>query len=121
MLQRWIHKFQCAGRGVRLGMIGQSSFTIHLPAAVLVLALAYVLKCSFWQVCVLGLCIGLVLALEIMNSTMETLARGLCKEHNPYVGDALDMASGAVLLASLTAALIGIAIFGSQLAGWFTV
>ncbi len=35
-----------------------------------------------------------------MNSAVELLARGLCSEQNADVGKALDVASGAVLVAS---------------------
>lgn len=115
MLGRWVRKFYLAGRGVFLGIEGQSSFAVHLPVAVLVIILAASLRCELWQWCVLMLCVGLVLSAELANSAIEELAKGLCPEQNPRVGRALDIASGAVLVASLTAACIGAAIFVTQL------
>ncbi len=120
MRQHWINKFRNAARGIRWGTIGQSSFAVHLPMAGLVLVMAGLLRCSAWQFAVLGLCIGLVLSLELMNSAIELLARGLCHEHNVDVGKALDIASGAVLLASLVAALLGLSILGYQAYQWLT-
>ncbi len=114
MSKHWIFKFRCALRGIGFGTRGQSSFRVHLPAAALVLALAFALRCNAWQFAVLGLCIALVLCMELMNSALESLARGLCHEQNAEVGQALDIASGAVLLASLAAATIGGAIFVYQ-------
>lgn len=111
LIEHWKRKFVNAGRGIQLGMLGQSSFHIHLPASVLVLALAWLLRCDFWQWCVLGLCISLVMSLELMNSAVEYLARGLCHETNRQVGAALDIASGAVLVACAGAAALGAAIF----------
>lgn len=106
-MNHWISKFRNALRGIAFGMDGQSSFLVHIPIALAVLAAAWWLECNYWQWCVLVLCIVLVLTLELMNSAIEFLAKGLCQEHNENVGKALDIASGAVLVASIFAALIG--------------
>ena len=114
LLHKWLRKFHLAGRGVFLGMQGQNSFAVHLPVALAVVILAAVLGCELWQWCTLGLCIGLVLSAELANSAIEELAKGLCHEQNPRVGRALDIASGAVLMASICAGCIGAAIFISR-------
>lgn len=110
----WIRKFANAFHGIYLGVVGQSSFLVHGLAAAATLSVAYLLNCQAWQWCALGLCIGLVLSLELINSALESLAKGVCHEHNEHVGRALDIASGAVLLASLVAAAIGLGIFAMQ-------
>lgn len=96
-------------------MAGQSSFLVHVPATMLVAILAVALKCSAVQYCILALCVALVWTAELMNSAVEMLARGLCSEQNSEVGKALDVASGAVLVASIFAAGVGGAVFVSQL------
>ena len=111
----WVNKFRNALRGLRLGTKGHSSFSIHVPAAGVVLLCAWLLSCQLWQWCTLLLCIGLVLAIELMNSAVEHLAKGLCREHNQQVGEALDIASGAVLIASMFSAIVGLVIFASAL------
>ena len=114
-LRHWIRKFAIALRGIRFGMSGQTSFTAHIIVGAMVLVFAAILNCSSWQWCVLLLCIGLVFSAELANSAVEELARGLCREQNENVGRALDIASGAVLVASLFAAAIGIIVLGAQL------
>jgi diacylglycerol kinase len=114
-LAHWRRKFSNALHGIRLGVEGQSSFAAHLLASLAVIMLAWLLGCTFWQWCVLGLCIALVVSLELCNSAIESLARGLCHEHNEQVGRALDIASGAVLAASIGAAAIGAAVFLSRI------
>ena len=115
MIGHWLTKFRCALRGVVIGVSGHSSFWVHLPATVVVLAAAYFLRCSGWQWSILGLCIALIWSLELLNSAIEHLARGLSPEQNDEVGKALDTASAAVLVAALAAALIGLSILGYQL------
>lgn len=118
MLQHWLTKFRCAFRGIWLGLQGHSSFLFHIPATLAVLALAAWLNCSPWQWSILGLCIGLIWSLELLNSSIEHLARGLCHEHNEEVGKALDTAGGAVLVASIVVAIIGLSILGYQFFDW---
>ncbi len=98
-----------------MGTLGQSSFLVHLTLSLATLGLACALRCEIWQWCVLGLCIGLVLSLELVNSALESLAKGVCTEHNEHVGRALDIASGAVLIASCMSAVIGVGIFLMQM------
>ncbi len=114
-MQHWINKFRCAGRGLLLGTRGQSSFAVHFAIAAMVVLLAFLLRCELWQWCILLLCIALVLATEYVNSAIERFAKGLCTTHNEDVGAALDIASAAVLTASIIAVVIGGLIFLSQL------
>ncbi len=114
-MSHWVRKFGCAFRGVAAGMAGQTSFLVHVPATMLVAILAVALRCSALQCCILAICVALVWTAELMNSAVELLARGLCSEQNADVGKALDVASGAVLVASFFAAGVGGAVFVSQL------
>jgi diacylglycerol kinase len=112
----WRAKFRAALHGLKLGIRGHSSFFVHFFFAALVLAAAIVLQCDPLQWCVLLGCIGLVLIAELFNSAIETLFRGLDEETKARVWPALDIAAGAVLLASLFAAVIGSIVFLQQLA-----
>jgi diacylglycerol kinase len=106
-LRPWRHKFRDAFRGLKLGIRGHSSFSVHFFFAALVIAGAVVLRCSLEQWCLLLGCIGMVLTAELFNSAIETLVRNLDEPARRQMGPSLDIAAGAVLLASATAALIG--------------
>ncbi|MFQ3592033.1 MAG: diacylglycerol kinase [Gemmataceae bacterium] len=111
----WRSKFAVAFRGLKLGIHGHSSFFVHFFMTALVLVTAWVLGCELWQWCVLIGCIALVLTTELVNSAIETLFRGLDDEHKQRCWPALDVAAGAVLLASLFAAVMGLLVFGSRI------
>lgn len=111
----WSTKFANAFRGVVAGVRGQNSFLVHFPTAVAVLCLATFLQVSVERWCILLLCIGSVLTAELFNSCLESLARAIDTQHNPAIGRALDIASGAVLVASCTAAIVGMIVFGTAL------
>jgi diacylglycerol kinase len=105
--QPWRDKFRVAFRGLKLGVRGHSSFSVHFFFSALVLASAFVLQCELWQWCVLVGCIGFVLTAELFNSAIETLFHGLDEETRERTWPALDVAAGAVLMASITASIIG--------------
>jgi diacylglycerol kinase len=118
----WPAKFHDAFRGVCRAIRSQSSFAVHLLMAAVVVLVAAVLRVSLIGWCLLVAAIGFVLVAEIFNTAIESLARRLGPRRHPRIRDALDMASGGVLLAAITAAVLGVLIFGERagsLLGWW--
>jgi len=113
--RRWRQKFGAAFRGLKLGIRGHSSFSVHFFFAALVLAAAIVLGCKVLEWCLLLGCIAMVLTAELFNSAIETLFRGLDETAKGRTWPCLDIAAGAVLLASIAAAVIGAVVFLQKL------
>jgi diacylglycerol kinase len=111
----WRAKFRDAFRGIKLGVRGHSSFFVHFFFAALVLAAAIVLRCDLVDWCVLVGCIGLVLTAELFNSALETLFHHLDDRAKSRGFPALDIAAGAVLVASMTAMAVGAIVFLNRL------
>ncbi len=103
----WRQKFRDAFRGLAIGVRGQSSFLVHVTCAVAVVMVAALADLNAWQWSVLLLCIVIVLVSEMFNSSLEELAKAIDSQYHPQLRDALDIASGAVLLASLGAVVVG--------------
>ena len=112
--RRWRDKFREAFRGVKLGVRGHSSFCVHFFFAALALTTAAVLNCDWQDWCLVIGCIGLVFTAELFNSAIETLFHGLDADTKDRIHGCLDIAAGAVLVASLTAAVVGTIVFGRQ-------
>jgi diacylglycerol kinase len=112
--RRWRDKFREALRGAKLGIRGHSSFFVHFFFAALAVAAALVLGCEVLEWCLIVGCIGLVLTAELFNSAIETLFHGLDAETKARTHGCLDIAAGAVLFAGLTAAVIGVLVFGRR-------
>jgi diacylglycerol kinase len=114
-VRRWRDKFREAFRGVKLGVRGHSSFSVHFFFAALALAAALALRCDLHEWCLVIGCIGLVITAELFNSAVEALFHGQDAEAKARNHGSLDIAAGAVLFAGLTAAVIGVLIFGNRL------
>jgi len=112
LIGRWWQKFTCALRGLAVGVRGQTSFYAHFPIAIAVVAMAIWLRVSQAEWLALILCITIVFSAELFNSAIERLARAITREENPEIRDALDIASGAVLVAAFGAGVVGLQVLG---------
>jgi diacylglycerol kinase len=115
----WRDRLRPACRGIKLGVRGHSRFFIHFFCTALVLAAAIVLRCDLVQWCLLLGCIGMVHVTELLNNAVEALFRGLDEESMARAAPCLDIAAGALLLATITASLVGGLIFLSRLMEMF--
>ena len=112
--RRWRDKFHEAFRGLKLGVRGHSSFSVHFFFAALVLATAFALDFDWYEWCLVIGCVGAVIAAELFNSAIETLFHGLDAETKKRINGCLDIAAGAVLAVSITAATVGLIVFGRK-------
>lgn len=112
--RRWKDKFREAFRGIKTGVRGHSSFFVHIFFAALVVTAAAVLQCDLIEWAVLLGCIGAVFTAELFNSAIETIYHGLEPAEKARIKASLDIAAGAVLVAAITAAIIGLMVFGNR-------
>ena len=118
----WLAKFADAFRGLLTGIRCERNFAVHLAFAAAVVLLAFVLRVTLVEWCLLAICITIVLAAELLNTAIERLAHEVSRDHNPEVGAALDMASGSVLITAIGSAIVGSLILGYRcglLIGWW--
>ncbi|MFQ3542736.1 diacylglycerol kinase family protein [Halobacillus rhizosphaerae] len=103
--------FRFAWNGIMEVARTERNFRIHLLAAGLVVAAGLVLSISLVEWAVLFTIIPLVLALEMVNSSIERVLNYLAPEIHPLVGIMKDISAGAVLIASLSSVIIALLIF----------
>ena len=103
--------FYYAGRGIVEACKGRN-FRFHLCAMAFVVFFAarfYSFSAERWAL--LLLTCGSVLAAEAVNTALEKLADKVTLENDPLIKAAKDCAAGAVLIAAIFAAVIGIVLF----------
>lgn len=111
--------FQYAFQGIGQVWKKEFNFKIHCFIAILVILAGFVLRLSKWEWIVIILCIGIVLLAEMLNSAIEALMDYMFKDFHPVCKQVKDISAGAVLIVALTAAIIGVIIFGSKLYNLF--
>ena len=106
-VRTWVQKFRDAARGVKIAVRGEVNFFIHFFIAVVAGVAGGIVELSDERWCLYILCVTIVLAAELFNTAIEHLARAVTREQHPEVRDALDIASGGVLMAAIGAAVVG--------------
>jgi diacylglycerol kinase (ATP) len=103
--------FRHAFNGIRASLLSQPNLRIHLIAAAFVVVFGFIVDLNRLEWLAICLAIGAVLSAEIMNSAVEQLTDLVSPEKNPRAGMVKDMAAGAVLIAAIAAAVLGLIIF----------
>lgn len=108
------NSFQNAFRGVKLAL-SENTFRIFIAfTLVIVFALLY-LPLTPAETAVIILTMAVMLSLELINSQIERILDILKPEYSEEIRKIKDISAGAVLLASIGAAIIGIIILGPLL------
>lgn len=111
-MQKFISSFIYAWHGVRAAWRDEQNFRVEVAIGAMALALAIWLDVSLYPVLV---ACGFVLAAELMNSAIEALVDLISPDRRPLAKKAKDVAAAAVLIASVTAAAVGVVHLGPPL------
>ena len=113
-----MNSFKFAIQGIVQMFKSELNAKIHLSVTILVIGAGFLLNVTKSEWLILILLIGMVLMAEGFNTAIEHLADSVTLEKHPQIRKAKDVAAGAVLLAAITAAIIGLFIFIPHLTGW---
>lgn len=93
----------------------QPNIRFQMLAGGVVVAVAAWLRVPAVHWAILLLCVGLVLSLELMNSAVEAVVDLASPELHPLAKASKDAAAGAVLVASIFSAIVGVLLLGPPL------
>jgi diacylglycerol kinase len=110
-LRSFMRSFSFAGQGVWHAVRTQRNMRVHLAAALVVVIVGGIVGISAADWAALALAIGLVLTAEIFNTVIEAVIDLHTPEFHPLAKIAKDGAAGAVLVASLAAVGVAVAVF----------
>ena len=115
-MKKRIRSFGYALKGIKVVFGKEANMNIHLIMMALVVICGFLFSISVteWMLCII--CFGVVISLEMMNSAIENLVDLVSPENNKLAGKAKDIAAGAVLVAAICSAIVGLIIFVPK--GW---
>ena len=106
-----LKSFAFALNGLKILILEEHNARIHLVAAILVVIAGILLKISNAEWVAVTFSIGLVFALETINSAIENLADFISPDKNDQIKKVKDLSAGAVLIGAMTALFIGVIVF----------
>jgi len=118
-IKRLINSFGYAFKGIITVYKTEQNILIHTIIALMVLGLSFYLKISKIEFLIIVLVIGLVIALEIINTALEYTIDMVMPNIHPMAKMAKDASSAAVLVMAITAVIVGLIVFIPKIIGLF--
>lgn len=106
-----IKSLDYAVKGFFLFLKNEHNAIIHLAATIVVIVLCFLLPVSQMEITTVSFAIGLVWMAELFNTAIEKIMDFSTTEKLPPVKFIKDVSAAAVLVASITALVVGCIVF----------
>ena len=110
-----LHPFRCALEGIEDAISTQRHLRIHVVVAGFVTLFGLLLGLPYTDLLLLLMAIALVVITELLNTAVELTVDLVSPVLHPIAKRAKDIAAGAVLIAALVSAAVGIVILAPPL------
>lgn len=114
-----LRSFAFAFNGVKILVREEHNSRIHFVSALCVIIAGVFFKISALEWILILFAIGLVIILEIVNSSIENIADFISEEKHDSIKKIKDLSAAGVLISSLTSLAIGLIIFLPKFLGKF--
>ena len=110
-IKRFINSFVYAFSGIISAFKTEQNLVLDLIFGVLTIIIGIFLKLSIIEFAIVILAIGLVISMELINTSIENVVDMAMPEIHPLAKVSKDIASGAVLISCIMAFTVGIIIY----------
>ena len=101
--------------GLKASYKSEQSLYIHLLASITLIILSIIFKITLIEWLVIIAIIGITLAVELVNTAIESTVDLVTKEYHPLAKKAKDIASAAEFVLAITSTVISLIIFVSRI------
>ena len=110
-IQRFLKSFTYAISGIIAAFKTEQNLLFDLVYAIITIIIGFLLKLSAIEFTIVLLAIGLVISMELVNTSIEYAVDMAMPEVHPLAKLSKDISSGAVFISSLVAFIIGLIIY----------
>lgn len=111
----FIKSFSYAIEGFVTAVKTERNIKVMLAAGVCTIAAGFMVEFDPHEWAIIVICCGLVIHGELCNTAMEAIVDLACQEIHPLAKRAKDIAAASVYILSITAAVVGLLVFGHAL------
>ena len=110
-LKKFFWSFTYPVKGLKYAYRNEQNLAFDIGMALIVVVLGFIFRIEAWEWAVLVLTVGLVLALELINTAIEATVDLVTEEYHPLAKVAKDTSAAAVFVFAIVAVIIGLIIF----------
>lgn len=114
IIQR-VKSFKHAANGLAILFREEHNARIHLLMSICVVIAGYCFHITHMEWIAIVMSIGFVIGMEALNSAIESLADFVCPERHDMIKKVKDLSAASVLLAAISALVVGVIVFSSRL------
>lgn len=103
--------FKHAFEGIGTALKQEPNLKFHFLAGVVTILISSFLKISTLEWIIIIILIGFVIAVELTNTAIEAVVDNFTDKNHPGAKLAKDISAGAVLVAALTATIVGVLVW----------
>lgn len=108
---RFFRSFKYSMEGLIYAFAHEQNMFVHIVIGTLIVILGMVLKLNLYEWLLIGIVIGLVVATELINTSIEAVVDLACPKIHPLAKIAKDTAAASVFVFACTAVVVGLFIF----------
>lgn len=120
-MNKFLRSLNHAIEGLLVGFKEQPNLRIHFILGTLASLLGVIFQISASEWLILVVVIGIVIAVELTNTAVESVVNLHTREFHPEAKKAKDICAGAVLVSAIMAVIVGLIIFLPRLLTLLTV
>lgn len=110
-IKRFLNSFVYAASGIISAFKTEQNLLFDLIYAILTVIIGILLKLSVLEFAIVLLAIGLVISMELINTSIEYVVDMAMPEIHPLAKLSKDIAGGAVLVSAIIAFIVGLIIY----------
>lgn len=115
---RRILSFKYALSGIFAALKEEPNLKFHFLAGFFIIIASFALRISKTDWMIILFLIGFIISVELTNTAIEAVVDAFTDKEHPGAKLAKDISAGAVLIAAITSAIVGILIFLPYLSRW---
>ena len=118
-LKKFLHSFEYPIKGLRYAYRNEQNLAFDVGMSLLVIIAGILFKISISEWALLALTIGIVLSLELVNSSIEAVVDLVTEDYHPLAKVAKDTSAAAVLVSAVASVVVGLIIFLPKIINMF--
>ena len=110
-IKKFLLSFTYPVKGLKYAYRNEQNLMVDVGMALIVLVFGFIFRIEVWEWAILVITVGLVLALELVNTAIEAVVDLVTEEYHPLAKVAKDTSAAAVFVFAIVAIIIGLIIF----------
>jgi diacylglycerol kinase len=110
-MKKFFQSFRYAGNGLLWFALTDRNGKVHFACMLLAIILGFAFHITNTEWCIIIICFGLVIALEMINHAIEQFCNDYHAGYKEAIKTIKDVSAAAVLWASIMSAIVGTIIF----------